>query len=101
MPKTLTQWLHRSALKWHIPGKAFLHNGLWHRASFDPPVWASCGKWLGPGFVTAACGKGEKYDNPWSAGNIKLDWLCRTCFADELPLLTALQKPVDEAANVG
>jgi hypothetical protein len=91
MTKTLAKWLHARACDWKIPGRAVLHNGLWHKYEGETPGWAECGTWIAPAFVQAWCGKGEKHDNPWDSGGYKRDWLCRRCFVEEIVIMENLR----------
>ncbi len=96
MPKSLYDWLHRSALQWMMPTEAVRsdHGGTWHKASGDES-WTECGKWVAGSFMREGAGFGPhryKKKSPWwGNGSLHTDKLCPECFDYELPILQELE----------
>lgn len=91
--KTLTAWLHYSALSWRMPGVAHQHalSGGWHKFEGSLPGWAHCGVWMASDHVRASAGKGHDRQSPWwGMGTVRPGRLCPQCFHVELPLLRVL-----------
>lgn len=103
MPKDLWHWLNFNVRHWQMPGHAHKldHGGMWHRRYEELPGWADCGTWLSEGIVRVSVGHHEQHGSPFGfTDSIDLENLCRRCFAEELPMLTALYNEHWRLANL-
>ena len=95
MPKSFADWIRYSGLQWQMEGIAhkLRHGGTWHRYEGELPGWAHCGTWLSQSLVIQTVGRGQRKASPWQAeGEYKLNSLCRSCFAREIPIISQVRE---------